>query len=142
MLACQALACDHGRAAHLPRGRLRREPRTRRGCNRAARRLPARTTKRGASAARLTPLESTRRRRGLKVAVWPLSLHRGCLAVATFARRLRVGSTFGLRRMPASRKPAYAGHETTRNLPRVQFSISLSWSRVAQDWSKSPQKNS
>ena len=33
---------------------------------------------------------------------------------ATFARRRRVVSTFGLRQMPASRKPAYAGHEMTR----------------------------
>ena len=50
------------------------------------------------------PREATRRRRGLKVAVSFLSLHGGCLFHATFARRLRVASTFGPRQMPATQK--------------------------------------
>ena len=65
----------------------------------------ARPRMRGASAARLTPLETTRRRRGLKVAVRFRSLYEDWPFAATFARRRRVVSTFGLRQMPAPRIP-------------------------------------
>ena len=53
-----------------------------------------------------SPLETVRRRRGLKVAIpvrfiFSFTVHR----CATFARRRRTVSTFGLRQMPATRKP-------------------------------------
>ena len=51
------------------------------------------------------PLETARRRRGLKVASCFLSHYKDFSALATFARRLRAVSTFGLRQMPAARKP-------------------------------------
>ena len=55
---------------------------------------------------RISPLETVRRRRGLKVAIpvrfiFSFTVHRS----ATFARRRRTVSTFGLRQMPATRKP-------------------------------------
>ena len=55
---------------------------------------------------RISPLETVRRRRGLKVAIpvrfiFSFTVHR----CATFARRRRTVSTFGLRQMPATRKP-------------------------------------
>jgi len=58
---------------------------------------------RGASDARLTPLETARRRHGLKVALMSRLLYEDYLGAATFARRRRVVSTFGLRQMPAPR---------------------------------------
>ena len=51
------------------------------------------------------PLETARRRHGLKVASCFLSHYKDFSALATFARRLRAVSTFGLRQMPAARKP-------------------------------------
>ena len=53
-----------------------------------------------------SPLETVRRRRGLKVAIpvrfiFSFTVHR----CAPFARRRRTVSTFGLRQMPATRKP-------------------------------------
>ena len=55
---------------------------------------------------RISPLETVRRRRGLKVAIpvrfiFSFTVHR----CAPFARRRRTVSTFGLRQMPATRKP-------------------------------------
>ncbi len=51
------------------------------------------------------PLETARRRRGLKVASCFLPHYKDFSVLATFARRLRAVSTFGLRQMPAARKP-------------------------------------
>ena len=76
------------------------------GVLRCARTTNARRICRAAS-----PLETACIRRGLKVAARLLSLRGDCLIWATFARRLRAVSTFGLRQMPASQKPAHAGHE-------------------------------
>jgi hypothetical protein len=56
------------------------------------------------------PLEPPRRRRGLKAALMFHSLHKDISIVATFARRRRVVSTFGLRQMSATRKAAFAAH--------------------------------
>ena len=55
---------------------------------------------------RISLLETVRRRRGLKVAIpvrfiFSFTVHR----CAPFARRRRTVSTFGLRQMPATRKP-------------------------------------
>ena len=70
------------------------------GVLRCARTTNARRICRAAS-----PLETACIRRGLKVAARLLSLRGDCLIWATFARRLRAVSTFGLRQMPAARKP-------------------------------------
>ena len=62
-----------------------------------------------------SPLEATRSRRGLKVASAIHSPGCGFPFATTFAQRLRAASTFGLRRMPATRKAACRGTRKDTN---------------------------